>query len=113
MYCKRCGCEQDALLKKDSRGVVDAYCCQCGAYIKKVSSAELLDLLNETNAAAKANIGEAKKVAVSDEKRPPCRYCAERFFYQYGRMGVIYKPLDDAKFCPMCGRELDGHERDY
>jgi len=111
MYCKKCGKDVAAVLKKDSRGVVDAYCPECETHLKKMSSAEIMDLLYE----AVKHIDELEKPSVSADLGPsmPCKYCGERFFYQFGRMGNIYLPLDDAKFCPMCGRELTGKERDY
>lgn len=111
MYCKKCGKEVEAVLRKDNRGVVDAYCPECGAHIKKVSSAELLDRIE----AIGKYVESLKKPVVVADLRPstPCKYCAEHFFYQCGRLGNVYRPLLDAKYCPMCGRRLTGHERDY
>lgn len=111
MFCKKCGKEVAAELRKDNRGVVDAYCPECGSHLKKMSSAELLDEI----VARDKVIEDSKRPVVSADLRPstPCKYCGERFFYQFGRLGNIYLPLEDAKYCPMCGRTLTGHERDY
>ena len=109
MKCPKCG-HTGIVIKRDARGVAEAHCEKCGAYIKKMSTGEVIDyyenlrLLDETE--------EPKEEP--KEKRPPCKYCTEHYFI---RRGSIHTRIEDIpiehKFCPKCGREIQESDWAY
>ena len=93
--CNKCGGEHLGL-RTDKRGIAEYYCEDCGAGQGKVSSADLVAIIN-----ASKKPQEAEKI----NDAPPCRYCTEDYFFRRGRMGNQYIPID-ITFCPMCGRKV-------
>lgn len=103
MKCPKCGAES-ITMTKDSRGIPEARCAECEAFIKKMSTAEVIEYFESRE----QNTTEKPEPTVKRK----CRYCTENFFMRMGRLGTIYIPID-SKFCPMCGREHQKGDRDY
>lgn len=95
MICNNCG-SSNVTYRLDRRNLAEQVCSDCGT-VRKIPSAELLELYLE-----------AIKTP-TEEKKIPCRYCGERFFLQYGRLGSRYVELDNS-YCPMCGRKIRTEE---
>lgn len=104
--CEKCG-STDIEIKRDSRGLPDAYCKECGSHIKKMSMTEVLDYYE----AAKPPELTAEEAPTD---RPPCKYCKERYEMVQGRRDTreVRVPID-IKFCPMCGRERKADDLKY
>ena len=109
--CSSCGSNKVGI-RTDKRGVAEYYCEDCGKGLGKASSADLvgiIDLLRADNAPKQ----RASKPEPKDE-RPPCKYCTERYVMLQGNIQtrVIQVPIEPV-YCPMCGRKLSIHDRDY
>ena len=102
--CKKCE-STNIELRLDDRGVAHAYCKDCGAGGRIVSTVEIIEYYKEKAAAMEAAKAE----------KPPCKYCTERYVMVMGNPSVRqqYVPLDDIKYCPMCGRRLREDDRKY
>ena len=115
MKCPKCGSEKTTLIQ-DKRGIPEAHCAECSAYIKKMSTGEVISYFSEKlsgNLDSKSEDREPDKE--SGRKTPdrgPCKFCTENYFTRRGRLGTIYYPVE-AKFCPICGRELKESDRNY
>lgn len=103
MKCPKCGTETYTMTK-DSRGIPEARCADCGSFIKKMSTAEVIEYFEQRETQAPA--------VAAKEAKPLCRFCTENYFMRQGRMGTIYIPVEH-KFCPICGREVQKGDRDY
>lgn len=115
MRCKQCGCEE-IILERDKRGLPEAHCARCGANIKKMSTGEVIDYYEAKIKAVDKSIDNAEKTSLRGDltpSRPLCKYCTEDVYIKQGRLGTIYRKLDDAKFCPMCGRKHQPGDRNY
>lgn len=113
MKCPKCGSEE-VILIQDKRGIPEAHCAKCSAYIKKMSTGEVISYFSEK---LSGNLDSKFQDAVekTSEKTPdrgPCKFCTENYFTRRGRLGTIYYPVE-AKFCPICGRELKESDRNY
>lgn len=107
MECNKCGCTK-IQIAFDSRGLAEARCADCGALIKKMKTQEVSDYYE-------AKIADlAGSTLTVPKKRPPCRYCTEKYVMVRGSLREIrqYIPVD-VKFCPICGRELEESDRAY
>ena len=119
MKCKKCGCEQ-IVLRRDKRGLPEALCAECGTLIKKMSTSEVIDyyegVIDRIYPGDDNSIDSAEKTSPQGDLAPStplCKYCTEDIYIRQGRLGTIYRKLDDAKFCPMCGRPHQPGDRDY
>lgn len=114
LKCRKCGMSE-ITLARDRRGLVEAHCGTCKSFIKKMTVGEVSEYYEEELAALKGN-GTVADVNLEVIEPPApkqmCRYCTEYYAMRKGRFGSIYQPID-AKFCPMCGRELLPSDRDY
>lgn len=110
MVCKECG-SSNVVPGDDKKGMHQVVCGDCGALVKKMSDSEFADFL-------KTYIAEAKEKASKEEstkpERPtlPCRHCTDDYYTKHGRLGTVYYKVE-AKYCPICGRELQASDRDY
>jgi len=118
LKCDKCGSENIGR-RTDRRGLYEAYCENCGAFIKKLSMAELGESFEEELQEKDAEIlrrgAEIMTLKIDlgkngPEDRPLCKWCTERYGYQFG---LSWIPLDDIKFCPQCGRRLQESDRKY
>ena len=105
--CPSCGSDNIGI-RTDKRGVAEYYCEDCGKGLGKASSADLvgiIDLLISDN--------EPRKQSVERPKMP-CKYCTERYVMLQGTLQtrVIQVPIEPV-YCPMCGRKLSEHDKDY
>lgn len=107
MKCSKCGAES-ITMTKDSRGIPEARCNGCGAFIKKMSTSEVIEYFESREGLGADSSAELPAKTV----KPKCRYCTENYFMRQGRLGTIYTPVE-TKFCPMCGREHQSGDRDY
>lgn len=104
MVCGKCGSELIEM-KRDARGLPNAYCATCGSLIKKMSTSEVIEYYEQ----------RLKMVrGVGDDDRQPCPYCTERWIMLRGneRTRVIQVPVD-IQYCPVCGRKLKESDRAY
>lgn len=107
--CDKCGNEKRFRITLDSRGVASIFCAECGSFIKKASTADVINIY-EAKLAEKADLDHSE--GTDNKEKPLCPYCTENYFLRYGRLGTTYTPVD-AKYCPMCGRELKPEDRAY
>lgn len=108
--CPKCD-STEIILKKDARGIAEARCAKCGAYVKKMSTSELMDYYEERLNGE--DCGDDAEVAQPvEDNRPPCRWCKEHYFYRLGPRGISYIPVETV-YCPRCGRKLKPTDRDY
>lgn len=106
MKCDKCGGEKNFTVKLDARGVASIFCADCGGFIKKASTVDVVTLYEK-------KLAERGDLTPSDpSEKPLCPYCTENYFLRYGRLGTTYTPVD-AKYCPMCGRELKASDKAY
>lgn len=114
MKCK-CGSEEYTL-ELDKRGLPYAKCVACGTSIKKMSTGDVIAYYEAKLAAVDKSTDNAEKAPQIDAQAPRramCKYCTEDIYIRQGRLGTIYRKLDDAQFCPMCGRQHQPGDRDY
>ena len=115
MTCK-CGCEEYTLAL-DKRGLPYAKCAACGTSIKKMSTGDVIAYYKEKLAADDKSIESTEKAPQIEREAPcraMCRYCTEDVYFQIdGRYGARFRKMDDAMFCPMCGRKHQPGDRDY
>ncbi len=111
MKCPKCG-YTGIEIRRDARGVAEAHCEKCGAYIKKLSTGEVLDYFENLQLIAEPKDDKAEEP--KKEQKPPCRYCTEHYFYRRGsiRTRAADIPIQH-KFCPMCGREIQDSDWNY
>lgn len=119
MECPKCKSTAVRLVR-DKRGIPEARCETCDSFIKKMSTGEVIDYYEQKLGAGDVAgycvqghgvaLDEYLKDAVLD--KAPCRFCTEHYFTRRGRLGTVYYPVE-AKFCPMCGRELKDSDRIY
>jgi len=104
MECKKCGCTEWVLVR-DSRGLPEAHCKDCDAFIKKLSTSEVIDYYETVLG------GQTNGVVIEDSSRMPCKYCSEKYTMERGSMhtSIIKVPVDNL-YCPMCGRKLTNEE---
>jgi len=102
--CTKCGCET-INVTRDSRGLASAFCSECGAFIKKMSTNEAFDFYEN-------KLKTMQEVPVEKVDKPMCKYCTERYAI-VSPYATIRPTVIDAKYCPMCGRELKATDRDY
>lgn len=125
MRCRYCKEDREIYATIDSRGLLDARCSVCDRYIKKLNAAEAARYRSEigseggekheaenTAAAEEERTAAIEAEPVAKEEKPPCKHCTENYFVRRGRLGTVYAPIE-AKFCPMCGRELQDSDRHY
>lgn len=115
MNCKKCG-EQDIVLKKDSRGLPEAHCAACGAYIKKMTVGETMAYYEEIILGLKDEVSLADNYiaeAPAEAEKPLCRYCTENFVVQYGTRENLRKQPVTINYCPICGRKVQEKDRAY
>ena len=109
MECNKCGCTK-IKIAFDSRGLAEARCEDCGALIKKMKTQEVADYYE----AKIAELGGSPEEVKQHEPKRPCRYCTENYAMVLGsiRTARQYIPVE-AKYCPICGRELKADDRKY
>lgn len=90
----------------DSRGVASVFCEECGAFVKKASTVDVVSIYEEKL----SEKGDLTPSGGIDKLK--CRWCTERYYTRVGRLGTIYSPVA-AKYCPVCGRELKESDRNY
>ena len=102
MKCPKCG-HTGIEIERDARGVAEARCEKCGAYIKKLSTREVIDYYENLQLIEEPR----EEVERPKEQKAPCRYCTEHYAIVMGSMREArrYIPIEH-KFCPMCGREI-------
>lgn len=100
MICPKCGSEGYSM-GFDGRGIPEARCTDCGSFIKKMSTSEVISYFNEIEI-PKAVKKEAEKYKAMGDAMP-CKFCKEPYFIRRGRLGTVYTPVE-IKMCPMCGR---------
>ena len=82
MKCPKCGSEKTILIQ-DKRGIPEAHCAECSAYIKKMSTGEVISYFSEKlsgNLDSKSEEREPDKE--SGKKTPdrgPCKFCTENY----------------------------------
>lgn len=105
--CKKCG-STNIDLRLDDRGVAHAYCKDCGAHIKIMSTTEVMDFYT-------SQLVKYEQQPKEEKDQPLCKYCTERYVMVQGNPSVRqqYVPLTDIKYCPMCGRRLREDDRKY
>lgn len=113
MECNKCGCTK-IQIAFDSRGLAEARCADCGSLIKKMKTQEVADYYEERLAELADTPEKDIDSAGRERKTIPCRYCIEDYVIVRGNMKTArqYVPIT-AKFCPICGRELQPTDRDY
>lgn len=105
MECPKCKSTAIRLVR-DKRGIPEAHCEECDSFIKKMSTGEVIDYYEQKLG------GKLDSVFQDAADRMPCRFCTEHYFTRRGRLGTVYYPVE-AKFCPMCGRELKDSDGNY
>lgn len=110
--CSKCGSE-DIGLRTDKRGVAEYFCEKCGAGQGKASSADLVQIIHDINEARQMEAAVMGSSSLTDD-RPPCRYCTEKYVMLRGNLQtrIIQVPIE-AVYCPMCGRKLSKHDKEY
>ena len=109
--CDKCGSTKYKI-STDARGVASAFCDECGAFIKKMSTIEVTEYYEsrlQTIAPPQEVVADIDK---KEEDKPLCKYCTETWGYRVGRLGHTFRIMD-TKFCPMCGRKLLPTDKDY
>lgn len=104
MECRKCN-SNNIGVRLDKRNIAEFYCEDCGAQLKKASSAELVELINLI-----PEPPSYEKESNPADRKVPCRYCNEDYFFRMGRMGTQYM-LIETNFCPMCGRRRRPEDR--
>ena len=112
MTCKKCGHDTNVVLVLDKRGLPEAHCKACGNNIKKMSTGETIAYYEELLSLVYDKFN-AEPEQIQDAEKPLCKYCTEDLFIRRGRLGTVYAPLPDAKYCPMCGREKKLTDKNY
>jgi len=108
--CRKCG-SLNYYVTVDVRGVPEARCSECDCQIQKVSGKFMHDYFMERL----ANVYKEQEEIANAPKpaKPICRYCTERWAILDGRMGIRPREMNDIKYCPMCGRELQPEDKQY
>lgn len=118
LKCKKCG-SSSYELRTDKRNCQQAWCRDCGSFIKALTMVEYGSLfhdeiaeLTEENERLEAELREARAVTarLNSDERPLCRWCTENYGF---KMGLSWVPMDDVQFCPRCGRKLKPSDRNY
>lgn len=114
MKCPKC--ESEIInVTKDSRGIPEARCAECGSYIKKLGAAEAVDHFEKKIAQLKdagSYYTSPEQLKEQEDDRMPCKYCTEFYFIRRGRLGTTYIPVE-IKYCPMCGRKRKETDTKY
>lgn len=107
--CPKCG-DSKYYIVLDKRNVPELRCRECDTYIGKTNSATMYDyFMDIIDGLNQKPVEEVKPI----EKRPICKYCTERWAILDGRMGIRPREMNDIKYCPMCGRELQPEDKQY
>ena len=124
MKCKRCG-STEYEMRRDDRNVAHAYCKDCNTHIKIMTAGELVDYYEAKLAKIIPPVPpyegpaqpepEPETSTCKEPDQPLCKYCTERYVMVQGNPSVRqqYVPMDDIKYCPMCGRRLREDDRKY
>lgn len=117
--CPKCKSEK-TMLSKDKRGIFELRCADCGAYIRKISSAEAQQIMADEKDVAifeeaiippKVETPKEEEAMARDNKMV-CKFCTEPVFIRRGRLGTVYTPIESF-FCPVCGRKKRPEDTKY
>lgn len=115
MQCNKCGGTK-IKMRKDGRGLPEAVCADCGAFIKKMGATEVVAYFEEKE----LEVGDISAPEAVPDTTPratglPCRYCVSEWYIRTS-LEPNARPmsmLDQINYCPMCGRKLDPSDRAY
>lgn len=112
--CNRCNSEIIEL-RRDARGLPVAWCSECGARLKNMSTGEVIEFFEKQIDDLKEAgqfFTDPEAFDKKEEDKPICRFCREQYGVRQGRLGQAYLPVETF-YCPVCGRKKQPHDMDY